>query len=146
MVSTAVLLGALTVALTSTSFEIADGRETQAAGSWCSGAQLCVPAAGAAAHALPASPDASATASSQTRTVVYFIVDSVEQIGVLKDTLRGDTVYLVQQGLPPMPPAEIHYLLFDTPEAESFGARFLMDTVESAPREGYTVQIVDLTR
>ena len=135
MISAAILVTALTVALTSSGFEIADGPEPRPA------AAAANPGIGPTAGPMPAGGS-----MAQARWLVYYIVESEEQIDELKAAIRSDAIYLIQQGLPPLPLTWVYYLLFDSPEEEAHGARFLNQVIESAPSEGYNVKIVDLTR
>jgi hypothetical protein len=132
--SGAILIGALAVALTSPGFEIADSTTAEQAS-----------AAPEPALPLPALGNAPAPVYEE-RWLVYFIVESVEQIRLLNATMRSDAFFIAEQGLPPMRTTFVDYLLFNTPEEEAWGARFLNQMAEVAFFEGYNLQIVDLTQ
>ncbi len=88
---------------------------------------------------LPQSPVASPN-------LVYYIVDNVDEIRVLKTAIRNDSIYLIEAGLPPLPPVSVYFMLLDTPQREADGARFLTQIAELAPIEGFSLRVVDLTR
>jgi hypothetical protein len=135
LVSAAVLLVALTLAMTSGGFEAGDKSQPDPAEA----------AFATSTGPAPTGVQPPATAN-QTQVAIYYLVDSVDQIRAMQTVLRNDTFYLVQAGLPPMPPVERYFLLFDTPEDEAIGAHFLSQVTDSAALEGYTVHIVDMTR
>ena len=133
LLSLAVLATALAVALTNSGFEVESGSIAPAE------AANSAPSTSANAMLLPTKP-------AGDRVEVYYIVDSVDQIDRLKAARQNDALYLTQQSLPPLPPADVYFLLFDSPETEAIGSHFLSQLAEAAPYEGFRLEIVDLTR
>jgi hypothetical protein len=78
----------------------------------------------------------------QARRLIYYIVDSEEQQAEMQAAMRGDMATL--RNTVGYDYGQVVYLLLDTPAEESFWARFLNELVESAPREGYELRIIDL--
>jgi hypothetical protein len=78
----------------------------------------------------------------QARRMIYYIVDSREQLVEMQAAMRGDMATL--RSTADYDYGQVVYLLLDSPSEESFWARFLTGLVESAPRDGYELRIIDL--
>ncbi len=128
ILTAAVLIGALAVVLTNAGFT----RPATAPS---------VPAAAV----LDAAPSLSLPSTDQD-LLIYYIVDSLDEIDGIRNAMRGDMSYLQEQGLPPLEHTGVYFLLFQTPEEEAQGARLLTQIAEMAPLEGFNLQVVDLTR
>jgi hypothetical protein len=82
------------------------------------------------------------SAPRQPRRLIYYIVNSREQQEELQSAVRGDMTNL--RNINGYDFGQVVYLLLDSPSEESFWARFLTSLVESAPRDGYELRIIDL--
>ena len=126
ILSAVVLWLALAVALT-------DGRLAPHDGT--GGASSRVSAAAPLAY-LPSAPP-------QTGWVIYYIVESLEQMNSLGTVIRGESIYRDVEGAPP---TAVYFLIFDTPEQEAAGARLIAHVVELAPLQGFNLNVIDLTQ
>ena len=129
ILSAVVLWLALTVALT-------DGRLAPHDGGPQAGEASSRVSAAAPLAYLPSAPP-------QTGWVIYYIVESLEQMNSLGTVIRGESVYRDVEGAPP---TAVYFLIFDTPEQEAAGARLIAHVVDLAPLQGFNLNVIDLTQ
>ena len=134
MLSAVIVGGALTVALTSASFELDSGAKAQPAGT-----SIAV-----LALAPAPSPTPPPGAERPPPKVVYYIVNSAEEAMALYVARRTDAVYFAEQGLPALPPTSVYYLLYETAEEERETQKLLNELAILAPYHGIDFNVVDL--
>jgi hypothetical protein len=130
LLSAAVLIAALAIALTSSSFSVPSGN---------------APGAASEAAMLLDRRQTVALPPPEERLLVYYLIDSLDQQRSILNAMANDAIYRGMFGVPELE-TTVSFLYLKTPSDEAHAARIIHQVAESAPYEGFQLKVVDLTQ